>query len=57
MKVVEKLVDFPAEPPRLRGLNAEAYELLKDLACWVSVGGQVPVLVAGLRAALVAALS
>ena len=31
MKIVEKLPDFPAGPPRLRGLNAEAYELLKRI--------------------------
>src|SRR5579859_601700 len=31
MKIVETMTDFPAEPPRLRGLNAEAYELLKGI--------------------------
>ena len=31
MKIVEIMADFPAEPPRLRGLNAEAYQLLKEI--------------------------
>ena len=31
MKIVETLADFPAKPPRLRGLDAEAYELLKAI--------------------------
>jgi hypothetical protein len=31
VKVVEKLPDFPAKRPTLRGLNAEAYQLLQGV--------------------------
>ena len=45
MKIIEKLRDFPAVAPKLRGLQAEAYELLKTVTkdrpvLKIDLGGQ-----------------